>query len=77
MFLASSLSKQHLKKEEYSYDCKRYQELDKITLIRWVDKIIDQSLTKDNIRLGFKVTNILRLNPKATEEKTQMSMIYT
>jgi hypothetical protein len=37
----------------------------------------DQSLTKDNIRLGFKVTSIWLLNPKVMEERTQMLTIYT
>jgi hypothetical protein len=36
----------------------KYRELNKITHVRWVDKTIDQSLTKDNIRSRFKVTNI-------------------
>jgi hypothetical protein len=36
----------------------KYQEPNKITFVRWVDKVIDQSLTKDNIRLGFKIINI-------------------
>jgi hypothetical protein len=54
----------------------RYQELDKITLIKWVDKVIDQLLTKDNIRLGFRVTDIWSLNSRAMSEKTQLSTIY-
>ncbi len=53
-----------------------YQKQDKITLVGWVDKIIDQSLIKDNIRLGFRVTNIWSLNPKAMNERTQLSKIY-
>jgi hypothetical protein len=41
-----------------------------------VDKIINQSLIKDNIRLGFRVTNIWPLNPKVMNERTQLSTIY-
>jgi hypothetical protein len=36
----------------------KYQEPNKITLVGWVDKTIDQSLTKDNIRSWFKVIDI-------------------
>jgi hypothetical protein len=47
-----------------------YQEPDKITLTRRVDKAIDQLLTKDNIRLGFRATSIWPLNLKAIDERT-------
>jgi hypothetical protein len=47
-----------------------YQELNKITFARWVEKAINQSLTKDNIRLGFRVTNIWPLNLKVMDERT-------
>jgi hypothetical protein len=53
-----------------------YQKQDKITLVGWVDKTIDQSLIKDNMRLGFRVTNIWPLNPKVMNERTQLSKIY-
>jgi hypothetical protein len=55
----------------------RYQELNKITLVGWVDKTIDQLLTKDNIRSLFRVTNIWPLNPKAMDKRTQSSTTYT
>jgi hypothetical protein len=48
----------------------RYQELNKITLVGWVDNAIDQSLTKDNIKLGFMKTNIWSLNPRVMDERT-------
>jgi hypothetical protein len=41
-----------------------------------VDKVIDRSLTKDNIRSRFKVTNIWPLIPRTMDEKTQLLMIY-
>jgi hypothetical protein len=53
-----------------------YQKLNKITFATWVDKVIDQSLTKDNIRSGFRVTNIWPLNLRAMDERTQPSTIY-
>jgi hypothetical protein len=36
----------------------KYQKPNKITFVGWVDKAIGQSLTKDKIRLGFKVIDI-------------------
>jgi hypothetical protein len=41
-----------------------------------VDKVIDQLLTKDNIRSRFKVTNIWLLNLRAMDEMTQLLTIY-
>lgn len=55
----------------------RYQELDKVTFAGWVDKIINQSLTKDNIRSWFRVTNIQPLNLREMDERTQPSTTYT
>jgi hypothetical protein len=36
----------------------KYQELNKIALFGWVEKTIDQLLTKDNIRSWFTIINI-------------------
>jgi hypothetical protein len=33
-----------------------YLELDKVTLITWLDKTLQQSLKKDNIKSRFKVS---------------------
>lgn len=52
-------------------------ELKKITLVPWVNKTFDQSLTKHNIEFGFRVCKILPLNLKAMEVKTNPSNIYT
>ncbi len=32
----------------------KFNEPDKITLVGWVDKTLDQLLTKHNIKVGFK-----------------------
>jgi hypothetical protein len=40
----------------------RFSELDKITLVRWVDKTLDQSLTKQNIKVGFRRIGIWPFN---------------
>jgi hypothetical protein len=51
-------------------------ELDKITHVRWVDKALDQLLTKHNIKAGFKRTGIWPFNLKAIENKTQPISAY-
>ncbi len=51
--------------------------LDKITLARWVDKVIDLVLTRKNIMLGFKGIGIWPLNPKAMDLKIGPSTLYT
>jgi len=52
-------------------------ELNKITLARWVNHAIDQSLTKKNMKVGFKATSIWPFNPKAMDNKTRPLEIYT
>jgi hypothetical protein len=42
-----------------------------------VNKAFDQSLTKHNIKFGFRVCKICPLNPKAMEVETNPSNIYT
>jgi hypothetical protein len=46
------------KERDASMATNKYQEPNKITLVGWVDRAIDQSLTKDNIRSWFKVIDI-------------------
>jgi hypothetical protein len=53
-----------------------YIELDKITLTNWVEKSIDQSLTKKDIILGFKVGGIWQLNLGTMHEKTILSSLH-
>ncbi len=54
-----------------------HMEPNKITLVGWVDQAINQSLTKKNIKVGFKATCIWPFNPKAMDNKIQPSKIYT
>jgi hypothetical protein len=54
----------------------KHQEPDKITFVGWVDKAIEQLLTKDNIRSWIKVIKIWPLNLGAMDERMQSSMIY-
>jgi hypothetical protein len=41
----------------------------KIALTWWVDKALDQALTRKNIILGFKGIGFWPLNPKAMDKK--------
>ncbi len=45
-----------------------YIELDKITLVNWVEKVLDQSLTTKNILSRFRVGRIWPLSPIAMHE---------
>jgi hypothetical protein len=51
-------------------------EHDKITLVGWVDQALDKSITKQNIRFGFRVISIYLINLKAMDSKTRPSNIY-
>jgi hypothetical protein len=48
----------------------------KITLTRWVDQALKQSLTKQNIKSSFKTTCIWLLNTKKMDNKTKPSKVY-
>jgi hypothetical protein len=50
--------------------------IDKVTLVSWVDKTLDQSLSKQNILSGFRATRIWPLNPRAMDDKTRFSNLY-
>ncbi len=52
-----------------------HMETNKITLARWVDQALEQSLTKQNIK--FTTTCIWLLNPKAMDNKTKPLRVYT
>jgi hypothetical protein len=56
---------------------KNYTKPHKITLIGWVDSTMDQSLTRKNIMLRFKGIRIWPFNPKATNAKIGLHIIYT
>jgi hypothetical protein len=46
-----------------------YIDLDKTMLTRWIDRALNQTLTKKNITSGFKTIEIWHLNPKAMDKK--------
>jgi len=46
-----------------------YLEPNKVTLEAWVDKALQQSLKKENVKLRFKVFGIWPLNPATMVEK--------
>jgi hypothetical protein len=56
---------------------RNYTKLDKIALMGWVDKALDQTFTKKKIMSRFKGTWIWPLNLKAINLKTSLSNIYT
>jgi hypothetical protein len=56
---------------------KNYTKPNKITLARWVDKILDLAFTSQNIMSRFKGIGIWPLNPRAMESKTSPSTLYT
>jgi hypothetical protein len=47
----------------------------KITLVGWVDQTLEQSLKINKIKSRFKATCIWPFNPKAMDNKTQLSQI--
>jgi len=55
----------------------KFKKLDKITFARWVHTILNQSLTKQNIKVGFRVIRIWPFNLKAMDEKIKPTNIYT
>jgi hypothetical protein len=56
MSFVSSHSKLYLTKKRKTIVAKSiFSELNKITLAIWVDKVLNLSLTKQNIKVGFNV----------------------
>jgi hypothetical protein len=51
----------------------KYNEPNKIILSRWVDKALNQLMTKQNIKAWFKVARIWHLKPKAMDNKIKPS----
>lgn len=51
----------------------KFNELDKIIFVRWVDRSLDQSLIKQTIKVGFRVIIIWPFNPKITDEKIKLA----
>jgi len=56
---------------------RNYTELNKITLIRWVDLTLDLTFRRKNIMLWFKGIRIWPLNPMAMDLKINFSTLYT
>jgi nitrate reductase NapE component len=50
---------------------------DKIILVEWVDKALQQSLKKENIKFGFRVYEIWPLNSIAMVTKFGPSEVFT
>jgi hypothetical protein len=48
---------------------RKYMELDKITLARWVDQALEHALTKRNIKSRFRAKNIWPLDLNAMNNK--------
>jgi hypothetical protein len=44
-----------------------HREPNKVTLVGWVDRTFNQSLSKQNIKARFKTTRIWPLNPRAMD----------
>jgi hypothetical protein len=55
-----------------------YNKLNKVTLARWVNKVLNQVLSKKNIKIRFRVDiGIWPLNPKAMDEKFSPTKVHT
>jgi hypothetical protein len=52
-------------------------ELNKITLVGWVNKALEQSLTKKISNSDLRPHVYGPFNPKAMDNKTQLSQTYT
>ncbi len=55
----------------------KFKILEKITFVRWVDKVFNQSLTKQNIKVWFRVIGIWPFSPKVMDENTKPTNVYT
>ncbi len=52
-------------------------ELNKVTLVAWVDKALDVALSKRNIKSEFQVTRIWPFNPKVTDGRIKPNEFYS
>jgi hypothetical protein len=55
----------------------KLKKVDKINFVRWVHTFLIQSLTKQNIKVRFRVKGIWPFNLKAMDEKTKPTNNYT
>jgi len=53
-----------------------FLELDKIILAKWMDKALQQSLKKENIKFGFKVCKFWPLNSTSMATKFSPSEVF-
>jgi hypothetical protein len=53
-----------------------YRKPGKVTLVGWVDRALNQSLYKQNIKVGFKTTWIWPLNPRAMDNQSKPNELY-
>jgi len=65
------------KKKDFAMAKNNYFELDKATLVAWVDKALQSCLKKENMKLGFKVYRIWPLNLVAMVGKFGPSDVFT
>jgi hypothetical protein len=56
---------------------RNYIELNKIVSARWMDKTLNQTLSRKNIILRFKSTRIWPLDLKAMDDRTRLNNLYT
>jgi hypothetical protein len=54
-----------------------HRKLYKVTLAGWVDITLNQLLSKQNIKVGFKTTRIWPLNPRAMDNRNRPDKLYT
>jgi hypothetical protein len=66
-----------MKERDATMVSNNYSKPDKIILVAWLDKTLDQALVKKNIISWFKVTSIWPMNSKAMDEKTTHNTLYT
>jgi hypothetical protein len=78
MFLVLKTFKTKFKKEKNTITTRnKFIEPNKFILSRWVDKALNQLMTKQNIKAWFKVAIIWHLKPKVMDNKIKPSSIYT
>jgi hypothetical protein len=66
-----------MKKKESAMVRNNHRELGKCTIVSWVYKSLDQTLSKKNIKSEFKIIKIWPFNPKAMDGKTRPFKVYT
>jgi hypothetical protein len=65
------------KEKDESMFRNNHRELNKVTLASWVDRALNQSLSKQNIKVGFKTIGIWPLNPREMDNRSRLNELYT